>query len=47
MSWTRVVGAFVEGALVVLAFALAILLIGLPLALLVRIVHEGVSWITR
>jgi len=43
-SFIRVVRGFAEGSLVVLGFALAILLIGTPLALLARGVHEGLSW---
>ena len=41
----RVVRGFAEGSLVVLGFALAILLIGTPLALLARGVLEGLSWL--
>jgi len=44
-SFVRVVRGFAEGSLVVLGFALAILLIGTPLALLARGVHEGLSWL--
>ena len=44
-SFIRVVREFAEGSLVVLGFALAILLIGTPLALLARGVHEGLSWL--
>ena len=44
-SFIRVVRGFAEGSLVVLGFALAILLIGTPLALLARGVHEGLSWL--
>ena len=43
-SFIRVIRGFAEGSLVVLGFALAILLIGTPLALLARGVHEGLSW---
>ena len=44
-SFFRVVRGFAEGSLVALGFALAILLIGTPLALLARGVHEGLSWL--
>lgn len=44
-SLVRVVRGFAEASLVVLGFALAILLIGTPLALLARGVHEGMSWL--
>jgi hypothetical protein len=44
-SFLRVIRGFAEGSLVVLGFVLAILLIGTPLALLARGVHEGVSWL--
>jgi nucleotide-binding universal stress UspA family protein len=44
-SFLRVVRAVAEGSLVVLGFAAAILLIGSPVALLVRVLHEGVSLI--
>jgi hypothetical protein len=40
----RVVRAFAEAGLVSIAFALAILLIGLPVALLGRALHEMVAW---
>jgi hypothetical protein len=44
-SFIRVVRGFAEGSLVVLAFGLAILLVGTPLALLARGVHEALSWL--
>jgi hypothetical protein len=44
-SFVRVIRGFAEGSLVALGFAVAILLIGAPLALLARGVHEGVSWL--
>ena len=47
LSFMRVIRGFAEGALVALGFALAILLIGTPLALLARGVHEGLSWLVR
>ena len=44
LSFMRVIrGA--EGSLVALGFALAILLIGTPLALWARVVYEGLSWL--
>src|SRR3954451_16111540 len=46
-SFLRVIRGFAEGSLVALGFALAILLIGTPLALLARGVHEGLSWLVR
>jgi zinc transporter ZupT len=47
LSLTGVIRGFAEGSLVGLGFALAILAIGTPLALLVRGVHEGLSWLVR
>ena len=47
LSFMRVIRGFAEGSLVALGFALAILLIGTPLALLVRGEHEGLSWLVR
>jgi hypothetical protein len=44
-SFIRVIRGFAEGSLVALGFALAILLIGTPLALLARGVHEGLAWL--
>ena len=44
-SFIRVVRGFAEASLVALGFALAILLIGTPLALLARGVYEGLSWL--
>jgi len=44
-SFVRGVREFAEASLVALAFAFAIFLIGLPLALSVRIVHESLSWL--
>jgi hypothetical protein len=44
-SFLRVIRGFAEGSLVVLGFALAIVLIGSPLALLARGVHEALSWL--
>jgi len=46
-SFLRGVRAFAEASLVALAFGFAIFLIGLPLALGVRVVHESVSWVAR
>jgi hypothetical protein len=45
VSFVRVVRGFAEASLVALAFAGAILLIGMPIALLVRGLHEGLSWL--
>ncbi len=44
-SFIRVVRGFAQGSLVVLGFALAILLLGTPLALLARGIHEGLTWL--
>jgi len=41
------VRAFAEVSVVVLAFGFAIFLIGLPLVLGVRVVHESLSWLAR
>ena len=46
-SFVRVVRAFAEASLAAVAFAVAILLIGLPIALVVRVVHDGVQWLAR
>lgn len=47
MSFLRVIRGFAEASLVVLAFAFAILLIGIPIALIVRGLYEGLSWLVR
>jgi hypothetical protein len=44
-SFVRVVRGLAEASLVVTGFALAILLIGTPLALMARGVHDGLSWL--
>jgi hypothetical protein len=44
-AFLRVARGFAEASLVALAFACAILLIGLPLALIVRGLHEALSWL--
>ena len=44
-SFVRVMRGFAEASLVALAFACAILLIGMPLALIVRGLHEALSWL--
>jgi hypothetical protein len=44
-SLVRVVRGVAEGSLVALAFALAILVIGTPLALLARGIYEGLGWL--
>ncbi len=41
----RTIRGFAEASLVALGFALAILLIGAPIALIVRGLHEGFSWL--
>src|SRR5689334_8890824 len=41
----RVIRGFAEASLVAVGFAVAILLIGTPLALFVRGLHEGLSWL--
>jgi hypothetical protein len=46
-SFLRVIRGFAEGSLVVLGFALAILLVGTPLALLARGVHAALSYLVR
>jgi hypothetical protein len=47
MSFVRVMRGFAEASLVALAFVCAILLIGIPIALIVRGLHEGLSWVVR
>jgi hypothetical protein len=47
MSFVRVIRGFAEGSLAALVFAFAILLIGIPIALIVRGLHEGLSWLVR
>jgi hypothetical protein len=47
VSFVRVIRAFAEGSLAVLAAAIALLLIGIPIALIVRGLHEGLSWTVR
>ena len=47
MRFIRLVQGFAEASVVVIAFAVAILLLGLPVALAVRVVHEIVSWFAR
>jgi hypothetical protein len=44
-SFVRVIRGFAEGSLAAVGFALAILLLGTPLALFVRGLHEGLSWV--
>ena len=41
----RIIGEFAEGSLVAVAFALAILLLATPIALLVRGIHATLSWL--
>jgi len=47
MRFIRLVQGFAEASVIVIAFAVAILLLGLPVALAVRAVHEIVSWFAR
>jgi len=46
-AFMRGVRAFAEASLVALAFGIGILLIGTPIALIFRVVHEGLSWLAR
>lgn len=46
-SFVGVIRGFAEGSVVALGFALAILAIGTPIVLLVRGLHDGVSWLVR
>ena len=46
-SFWQGVRAFAEASLLALAFGFAILLIGVPLALSVRVVYESLSWLAR
>jgi hypothetical protein len=41
----RVVRAFAEASVVAVGFALAILLLGLPVALAGRLLHDLIAWI--
>jgi len=45
MSLARVIRGVAEGSLAVLAFAVAILLIGIPIAVVVRALHDGLGWL--
>src|SRR3954453_13015541 len=47
MSFVRVIRGFAEASVAALVFAFAILLIGIPIALIVRGLHEGLSWLVR
>jgi hypothetical protein len=47
MSFVGVIRGFAEASLAALAFAFAILLIGIPIALVVRGLHEALSWLVR
>ena len=47
MSLVRVIRGFAEGSLAVLAFAIAIVVLGIPLALMVRGLHDGLSALVR
>ena len=46
-AFIRVIRGFAEASLVALAFAVAIVLIGMPVTLIVRGLHEGLSWLVR
>ena len=46
-SLLRVIRGFTEASLVAVAFAFAILLIGTPVALIIRGLHEALSWAVR
>jgi hypothetical protein len=46
-SFLRVIRGFAEASLVAVAFACVILLIGTPVALIVRGLHEALSWVVR
>jgi hypothetical protein len=46
-SFVRVIRAFVEGSLVAFGFAFAILAVGTPIVLIIRGLHEGLSWLAR
>jgi hypothetical protein len=46
-SFVRVIRAFAEASVVALGFVLAILAIGTPIALIVRGLHESLSWLAR
>jgi hypothetical protein len=41
----RIIRGFAEASLVAVTFTLAILVIGTPIALLVRALHDGLSWL--
>src|SRR5689334_8351628 len=47
VSFSQGVRAFAEASLLALAFGLAIFLVGLPVALSVRLAYEGLSWLAR
>jgi hypothetical protein len=44
-SFMRVVRGFAEGSLIAFAFAFAILLLGMPVVLIIRSLHDGLSWL--
>jgi hypothetical protein len=46
-SFVRVIRGLAEASLVAIGFAFAILLIGLPVALIGRALHEGVAWLAH
>jgi hypothetical protein len=47
MPFGRVVRGIAEGSLAAVALAFAIWLIGIPIALIVRGLHAGLSWLVR
>jgi len=46
-SLFRVIRAFAEGSVVAFGFAFAILAVGTPIVLIIRGLHEGLSWLAR
>jgi hypothetical protein len=46
-SFFRVIRAFAEGSFVAFGFAFAILAVGTPIVLIIRGLHEGLSWLAR
>ena len=43
----RIIREIAEASVVAVAFALAILVIGAPIALLVRALHDSLSWLVQ
>jgi hypothetical protein len=46
-SLFRVIRAFAEASVVAFGFAFAILALGTPIVLIIRSLHEGLSWLAR